>query len=147
MSLKNIIGAMLLSDAPQKTVKQTEVTPKSYFKPSEFACKCGKKTCKGLVDMPDELVAKLNKARELAGIPFIITSAIRCPEHNKKVGGVEGSSHVLGLAVDVSAPDGNSKWKVVKAAMEAGFTRVGVAKTFIHLDMDTSKPQHTIWLY
>jgi hypothetical protein len=31
--------------------------------------------------------------------------------------------------------------------MEAGFNRLGIAKTFIHVDNDPGKPEDTVWLY
>jgi hypothetical protein len=31
--------------------------------------------------------------------------------------------------------------------MEAGFNRIGIAPTFIHVDNDPSKPEDVIWLY
>jgi hypothetical protein len=31
--------------------------------------------------------------------------------------------------------------------MEAGFNRIGISSTFIHVDNDPSKPEDVIWLY
>ena len=56
-------------------------------------------------NMDVDFLAKLDEAREYANIPFIINSAYRSPEHNAKVGGKPGSSHIKGLAVDISAKD------------------------------------------
>mgnify|MGYP000044741057 FL=1 len=114
-----------------------------YFKAKEFQCKCGCNTN----GIEQSFVDKLTQAREIAGIPFVITSGYRCAEHNKAVGGVAGSAHTTGWAVDISAGTGEQKFKIVKALIDAGFTRIGVAKTFIHVDMDSTKPSPTIWLY
>ena len=115
----------------------------SYFTDKEFACKdgCGdSKMDPGFVDM-------LNKARHIAGKPWRVNSGKRCVANNKASGGVKGSAHTKGMAVDISAPNGAKKYEIVKAAMEAGFTRIGIGKSFVHLDNDITKPQNTIWLY
>lgn len=115
----------------------------SYFKPSEFACKdkCGDCT------MDPMFLQALNKARHIAGKPWKVNSGKRCAANNKAAGGVPSSSHLKGLAADIAAPSGAKKFEIVKAAMEAGFTRIGIGKTFVHLDADLTKPQNTIWLY
>jgi uncharacterized protein YcbK (DUF882 family) len=46
---------------------------------------------------------RLVAARHMAGVPFVINSAYRCEKHNAKVGGVPGSAHTNGLAVDLAA--------------------------------------------
>lgn len=67
-----------------------------YFNPYEMDCKCG---C-GLNNTNLELMKVADKIREHFGKPMIITSGCRCSEHNKNVGGVQGSRHVLGKAID-----------------------------------------------
>lgn len=67
-----------------------------YFKQNEFTCKCG---C-GLNRMDLKLVKILDEIREFFGKPIIIMSGCRCSKHNKAVGGVQGSLHVLGKASD-----------------------------------------------
>lgn len=68
-----------------------------YFKPSEFACKC---KC-GLNNIDLKLVKILDEIREHYNRPVIVTSGCRCSKHNKNVGGVQGSRHVLGKASDI----------------------------------------------
>ena len=114
-----------------------------YFKDNEFTCKCGCGT--NIID--PELVDMLDAAREKAGIPFVINSACRCAAHNKAVGGSPTSSHIHGYAVDIAAATGTAKFKIVQGLLEAGFTRIGVAKSFIHVDNDPNKPKEVIWLY
>ena len=55
--------------------------------------------------MNKEFLFKLDEARMLAGTPFKITSGYRTEAHNKKVGGVKGSSHTKGCAVDIDDRD------------------------------------------
>jgi hypothetical protein len=121
----------------------------TYFKEKEMACKCGCGTC----NINPTFVNKLDHARRLAGVSFPVTSACRCAKHNRKVGGVAESSHlsVPGAlectAADLGIFDSVSRFKVVKALIEAGFSRIGIGKGLIHVDSDTTKDQGVIWLY
>jgi len=36
---------------------------------------------------------------------------------------------------------------IVEALFDAGFTRIGIAKTFIHADCDIELPQEVLWMY
>jgi len=96
--------------------------------------------------MNKEFLFKLDEARMLAGTPFKITSGYRTEAHNKKVGGVKGSSHTKGCAVDIAVNSGLQRSAIVCALAKAGFTRIGIAKTFVHCDLDKEK-QNSIWLY
>ena len=88
----------------------------------------------------------LDEAREFAGIPFIINSAYRSPDHPLSIKN-PSSSHIKGLAVDIKATDSKTRFKIVKALIEVGFTRIGIADTFIHVDLDLDKTQDVIWTY
>ena len=88
----------------------------------------------------------LDEARELAGIPFVINSAYRSPEHPLSIKN-PSSSHIKGLAVDIKATDSITRFKIVKALIEVGFTRMGISDTFIHVDLDLDKTQNVIWTY
>ena len=98
-------------------------------------------------NMQPEFIYKLDVARGFSNSPFTINSGYRTPEHNKKVGGVPGSSHVTGWAADISATDGSKRFEIINALLLAGFNRIGVAKTFIHVDCQPDKPQNVIWTY
>lgn len=113
-----------------------------YFKKEDFACKC----C-GMNNTSDLLIDKLDNAREISGIPFVVNCGCRCKKHNSdpKIGGEPDSSHLTGLAVDISAKTSEQKFKIVSALLKVGFVRIGVYKTFIHGDIDTSKPQSMLW--
>lgn len=116
----------------------------NYFTRKELECRC----C-GVCLISDELLSRLNQARESAGIPFIITSGYRCQKHNEKVGGVPTSAHTKGLAVDIAFKNSNQCFKIVRALYDAGFKRIGInfAKSFVHCDVDTSKPQEVLFKY
>lgn len=102
---------------------------------------------KEVIGLRDELVEKLDKAREIAGVPFVIISGFRSKERNKQVGGVENSSHTRGFAVDVKAENSAKRFKMVKACLEVGFTRIGINRTTIHIDCDPDLTQDVMWDY
>lgn len=117
----------------------------NHFDPSEFSCNCG---CGGgFSDMDPAALDMLDTAREAAKIPFHINSAFRCQEHNKAVGGVPSSAHTTGHAVDILARSGREKWIIVNALISAGFDRIGIAGTFVHVDNDPGKSPDVIWSY
>ena len=113
-----------------------------HFILSEFACEC----C-GENRMQHETIARLDDAREYSGIPYKINSGYRCCNHNRKVGGRENSSHKTGYAVDIHTGSSYERFRVLEGLLKAGFTRIGIAKTFIHADDDPIKPEQVIWTY
>lgn len=100
-----------------------------------------------IVGLKPELVQMLDKARGIAGIPFKINSGFRTEAENKKAGGVEDSAHLLGLAVDIACTTDSARHKILNALRDVGFNRIGIAKTFVHCDIDKSKSPNVIWLY
>ena len=97
-------------------------------------------------NMNVDFLAKLDEAREFAGIPFIINSAYRSPSHPESIKNPT-SSHIKGLAVDIKAKDSITRFKVLDALIAVGFNRIGIAGTFIHVDLDLDKSQNVIWTY
>lgn len=102
-----------------------------------------------VVGLNRSFVALLDKAREYAGIPFVINSGYRTPEHNAAVGGVDGSAHTKGLAADIRALTGSDTYAIIGGAIKAGIKRIGINRSekFVHLDIDYSKPNPTIYEY
>jgi zinc D-Ala-D-Ala carboxypeptidase len=115
----------------------------NHFKLSEFDCKCG---C-GKNNMDPSVLHKLDEAREVAGIPFTVTSGSRCDLHNKIEGGLASSAHLKGLAVDIGVNGSGTRFEILTALLLVGFTRIGIAKSFIHVDEDRTKPDNVIWMY
>lgn len=116
-----------------------------WFKPEEFNCKCG---CGlGIADMDIELLGILDAIRWKLGKPVIINSAVRCPKHNLKVDGRYSSSHIRGLAVDIRALETNYRFELLSIIMKhTGINRIGIYRTFIHIDVDASKRERVIWI-
>ena len=103
LSIDGIIGdktfRALEGDTPQPSGLTWDDIP--HFKPSEMTCKCG---C-GLNNTDLRLMQILEQIRSHFGDrPVIITSGCRCPRHNSAVGGVQGSRHTFGKAVDFYIP-------------------------------------------
>jgi len=99
--------------------------------------------------MQQSMLEKLDRAREWAGVPFRISSGYRTPEHNKSVGGVENSAHIRGYAADIRIDGYNEAaiTRMIAALTLAGFTRIGKARTFLHVDDDPEKPTPAYWDY
>lgn len=116
-----------------------------FFTPNEFDSPDLKGS--GERFMKSSTILKLDRARQLAKIPFHIRSGYRTPSHNKRVGGTPESSHITGYAVDIAVSTNLQRFKIVTALLSAGFTRIGIGKTFVHADDDPSKPEGVIWHY
>lgn len=113
-----------------------------YFKDDEFKCPC----C-GQNHISTELVEMLDKARFLAGVPFIITSGYRCSEHNQAVNGKSRSAHLAGKAVDISCKDSRTRLIMIDALLRTGFNRIGIGKNFVHADINPVADKNVMWLY
>lgn len=118
-------------------------TPK-YFKPEEF------KRCQPSCDidqMEPELLRLLDLLREKVHFPIVLNSAYRSVEYEKQMGRSGSSAHTLGQAVDIRCTSVSRRFKIVKAAFEVGFTRIGIDKNFIHLDTSLTHDDFVLWLY
>lgn len=92
--------------------------------------------------LDNELVAKLDSARHVADIPFVITSGLRTCAGNQQAMGADHSAHIKGLAVDLGLGHlvqgydrDNARFKMVNALLSAGFSRIGVYDLHIHCDI------------
>jgi len=114
----------------------------------EFNCPC----C-GKNEMNQLFIDTLRVAREYSNTPFVINSGYRCEKHNKKIGGVSSSTHIVGAAADIHCTESRQRALILCGLLEAGFSRIGIAKTFIHVDMadrlegKDNKVEAVFWLY
>tara|TARA_R110000796_G_scaffold14463_5_gene47345 strand:+ start:1245 stop:1598 length:354 start_codon:yes stop_codon:yes gene_type:complete len=115
-----------------------------YFKISEFDSPDEAGSGK---NMSLEILSMLDVARKKFGKPIIINSGYRTIKHNAKVGGKAGSSHLEGLAADISCKNSLDRFKLEGILKEVGFNRIGVARTFIHVDIDKNKTPNVMWVY
>ena len=101
--------------------------------------------------MNKAFLERLDKAREYATTPFIITSGYRCKIHNESeaVGGSETSSHLKGLAADIHVQGSRQRYKILMGLIGAGFNRIGInsKRGFIHVDYDETKSSNVVWVY
>jgi hypothetical protein len=104
-----------------------------YFTYKEFDCKGGEG--KG-ENMSDDFICLLDDARELAGIPFKITSGYRTEEYNKRLMdyGFQASitsSHLKGLAADIEVKSSEDRFRIIGALVSVGIYRIGIGKDFM----------------
>ena len=112
-----------------------------YFNKSEFS---------NFEMMDEKLLSMLDKMREIYGHPIKITSSYRSPEHPIEAAKKQPGEHSYGAAVDIVSDSGGKTFRLVKAAIEVGFTRIGISrkKGFIHLGIGyPGAPKKTIWTY
>ena len=83
------------------------------------------------------VVAGLEQISQEVGYQLQITSGYRSPEYNRSVGGARNSQHVQGNAVDVVQTGLTiaQRQAFISAAVDAGFTAIGVYNTFTHVDI------------
>jgi uncharacterized protein YcbK (DUF882 family) len=102
--------------------------------------------------MSNEFLSKLDHARDLAGVPFKITSGYRIEadiERLRKAGYKvsPNSSHLKGVAADIACANSSDRFNIIDALLSVGFNRIGIADTFIHVDDDPDKIPFAIWTY
>ena len=117
--------------------------PKNYFSYDEIACSHCKES-----HFDKEFLNLCNWARHLAGVPFVVTSAYRCEEHNKEVGGTSNSSHLKGLGMDVFPKDNHHRFRIFSALLTVGVKRIRLylKKGHIHFDVDPDKGQEILMI-
>lgn len=114
-----------------------------YFSEHEF-----QKVHCSIADIDPSSLERLDACRQLAGVPFIITSAYRSKEYDVAFGRSGNSAHTRGRAFDIACSDNRTRYLIVASAIRVGFTRIGIANSFIHLDDDVHcLPSPRIWLY
>ena len=112
-----------------------------YFDKSEF---------NNFEMMDEKLLSMLDKMRGIYGYPIKITSDYRSPEHPIEAAKEQPGEHAYGAAVDIESVGDGKTFRLVKAAIEVGFTRIGISrkKGFIHLGIGyPGAPEKTIWTY
>lgn len=138
-----ILDVHVYTDIPNEVLEEAKKKwTYKYFKPGERTGQYGT-----VADLKHELIGMLDEARGKAGIPFSITSGFRTPEQNRKVRGSTNSAHLRGWAADIRVRNSEERDKILVAAREVGFNRIGIGNGFVHLDADPSLPANRTWTY
>lgn len=110
------------------------------FSAKDFACPCAR--CRQLKVQPvavdPRLIEWANTIRTSlngANITSMITSGVRCAEHNAEVGGAPQSRHLTGKACDMLTPSSEAAWRMVYTLMSRTLCHfIEVAPKHIHFD-------------
>ena len=108
-----------------------------YFRKEEFRCNCGGKYCDGFpAGMDPVLLALADRVREYFGAPALVSSGLRCPVHNRNVGGAAASRHLSGKAMDFRIRDKNAAevLEFVKEQPEVRYT-YAIDGRYVHMDV------------
>ena len=106
-----------------------------HFTRGEFACKCGR-FCNGFPAEPDQKLVRLaDGVRQHFGAAAIVTSGVRCKNHNANVGGVSNSRHLSGKAMDFRI-SGRSAAEVLCYVNQLTEIRYAYAIDSQHIHMD-----------
>lgn len=102
--------------------------------------------------MEDGFMNMLDLARDIYGHPMIITSGFRTVAYNKSLrdkgqSASQNSSHLLGWAADIRCTNSRQRFLMIESFLDAGFSRIGIGKDFIHVDCDPEKDNAVIWTY
>ncbi|HIG22922.1 MAG TPA: hypothetical protein EYG02_03715 [Henriciella marina] len=103
-----------------------------HFTVRELSCRCGGRFCSGEYWHDAEFLDALEGLRARAGRPLVLTSGHRCAGWNAAVGGAPLSRHKQ-IAADIQIA-GHSRHQLLAAAIGAGFTGLGLARSFLHVD-------------
>lgn len=98
-------------------------------------------------EMDDAFLMKLDEVRETAGIPLVLNCAYRTKATDIAKGRSGNSAHTKGMGVDIRCNTSQNRMKIIRAALDCGIRRIGIGKTFVHIDTDESLPQNVIWHY
>ena len=99
-----------------------------------------------VVGLDQELCAMLDRARGLAGCPFIITNGLRTQDQNDALAeSVKNSAHLTGHAVDLACNDSEVRYAMIRGLILAGFKRIGIYSAHLHADNSATLPQEVCW--
>jgi len=121
------------------------------FSKLEVMCSC---SC-GADKISSVLIEKLQKVRNIIGMPIIITSGVRCEFYNASIKASMNSSHIpdgygIGNAVGIACTTSKHRYELIQVAQKF-FNRIGISGgsygRFVHLDVDKEKVQEVMWLY
>lgn len=103
-------------------------------------------------NMDPDFLKDLQRARTYSGVAYVITSGFRTASYHRRLGAqgyptTRNSAHLLGLAADIAASDSTTRAYILAGLIEAGFERIGIGQTFIHVDQHPTKKRPSVWVY
>lgn len=114
------------------------------FTKSEFDCKYT-----GENNMQHEFMEKLQALRVDYGKSITVTSGFRSVKHPVEAKKTNSNGeHTQGFCADIACTNGADRFQLVQLALKHGITRIGIAKTFLHLGIGgKGLPNNVIWEY
>lgn len=115
------------------------------FSRGKLACQhCGEE------GVTEAFMDVLQGLRDELGIPLIVNSGYRCPQHPIEAAKAQPGEHSYGECADIRIANPAAK-KLVDAAVIAGVPRIGISQAagkprFIHIGISTTLPE-AIWSY
>jgi zinc D-Ala-D-Ala carboxypeptidase len=112
------------------------------FTKAEFDCKST-----GQNEMKHEFMDVLQKIRAEFG-PVKVTSGFRHPTHPIEAKKMRPGEHTFGMCCDIACNNGADRYRLITIALKHGCTRIGIAKTFVHIGLGApGLPSNVIWEY
>lgn len=94
------------------------------------------------------LAGTLEQVRAALGdVPIVISSGYRCPALNKAIGGAANSAHILGLAVDFTAPSYGTVLATARAIKQSGIAFDQLIYEYgrwVHLGLSVGTPRQQL---
>lgn len=114
------------------------------FSKAEFDCKHT-----GANAMRHEFMTRLQALRAEYDRPMRITSGYRHPSHPVEARKTHSNGeHTQGMCADVACSTSQDRFELIRLAYKHGFTRIGIARTFVHLGLGgRALPQNVMWDY
>ena len=94
--------------------------------------------------MDRDFLRKLDRLRDLVGFPIHINSGYRSPKHPDESYKRTPGTHNKGIAADIMAVNTYQRLRILKYALQLGFTGIGIYPRHIHLDTRNSK--QVLWV-
>lgn len=116
---------------------------------SAFEMRCQKT---GRLQISPVFMDALQHVRRVVGIPMIVTSGWRSPEHNQAVSHTKSREgpHPDSQAVDVAVSRSDA-FNVMRAAISTGFKGIGLKQhgdgRYLHIDMWHRRETGIVWTY
>jgi hypothetical protein len=114
------------------------------FSAQEFNCRHTGKN-----EMQHEFMVKLQAIRTEFGKPMDPSSGYRHPTHPIEARKTHSNGeHTQGNCCDIRCTNSADRFRLIELALKHGITRIGIAKTFLHLGIGgKGLPTNVLWDY